>query len=398
MSTGVGDEVGELTDDGGWITDAIDVEEAHRLTADLVRIRSYPGEEAAVQRVVADWLAAHGMAAELPEAAPGRPNVVLRLENGPGPTILLNGHTDTVLADPAWGHDPWEGRREGDRLFGLGVGDMKCGVAAMMLATRALDRHRDAWRGTVIVTSVVDEEAYSVGAHALIESGVAAGADYCVVMESAWERPCLGAQGKLLVRIDVRGQAAHASFAHKGVNAAVEAARFVARLDELPERFPTHPHIRASQAVLSSLSGGGPYVITIPEQATVTINRHTVPGETETSVLAQYRGLAESLGSVATFDFSVDPPFYPPWETDPESSIAVAFADAYRAETGHEPDYGYWGFGDPNLFSTTAGIPTVMFGAHAGRYHQAGEWVDIPSIAAAGRTLLRMTVALLPVG
>jgi len=387
-----------MTDDGGWIADAIDAEEAYRLTADLVRIRSYPGEEAAVQRAVADWLTANGMPAELPEAAPGRPNVVLRLENGPGPTILLNGHTDTVLADPAWEHDPWEGRREGDRLFGLGAGDMKCGVAAMMLATRALDQHRDAWRGTVLFSSVVDEEAYSVGAHALIDSGVAAEVDSCVVMESAWERPCIGAQGKLLVRVDVRGRAAHASFAHEGVNAAVEAARLVARLDEMAADFPTHPHIRASQAVLSSLSGGGAYVITIPEHAVVLINRHTVPGETEAGVLAQYRGLADSLGSAGTFDFSIDPPYYPPWETDPAAPVAVAFAEAYRAETGHDPDYGYWGFGDPNLFSTTAGIPTVMFGAHAGRYHQAGEWVDIPSIAAAARTLLRMTVGLLPAG
>jgi len=340
------------------------------------------------------------MAAELPEVAPERPNVVLRLENGPGPTLLLNGHTDTVLADPAWEHDPWAGRREGDRFFGLGAGDMKCGMAAQMLATRALDRHRDAWRGTVVFTSVVDEEAYSVGAHAVIAGLAVDGVrpDFCVVTESAWERPCLGAQGKLLIRVDVRGKAAHASFAHEGVNAAVEAARLVARLDELAGRFPTHPHLRASQAVLSSLSGGGPYVITIPEAATVLINRHTVPGETEASVLAAYRALADSLGSAATFAFSVDPPFYPPWETDPVAPIAVAFANAYRTETGRDPEYGYWGFGDPNLFSTTAGIPTVMFGPHAGRYHQAGEWVDIPSIAAAARTLLRMTVDLLAVG
>lgn len=379
-----------------WIAGAIDAEEAFGLTAELVRIRSYPGDEAAVQQAVADWLGRCGLVPEMPEVAPGRPNVVLRLENGPGPTILLNGHVDTVLADPAWEHDPWQGRREGDRFFGLGAGDMKCGMAALMLATRALDQHREAWRGTVIFTSVVDEEAHSVGAHAVIDSGITAEADYCVVMESAWERPCLGAQGKLLVRVDVHGKAAHASFAHEGINAAVEAARLVARLDELPVHFPTHPHIRASQAVLSSMSGSEQYVITVPAHAAVLINRHTVPGETEESVLGAYRALADSLDSPATFTFSVDPPFYPPWETDPDSPIAQAFTVAYQAETGREPEYGYWGFGDTNLFSTTAGIPTVMFGAHAGRYHQAGEWVDIPSIAAAVRTLLRMTVALLP--
>ena len=387
-----------MSENEGWIAAEIDAEEAFRLTAELVRIRSYPGEEAAVQRAVFDWLTVYGLVADMPEAAPGRPNVVLRLENGPGPTLLLNGHVDTVLADPAWEHDPWEGRREGDRFYGLGAADMKCGMAAQMLATRALDRHRDAWSGTILFTSVVDEEAYSVGAHAIIDSGVAADADYCVVMESAWERPCLGAQGKLLVRVDVQGKAAHASFPEQGINAAIEAARFVARLDELPASFPTHPHIRASHTVLSSISGSAQYVITVPESATVLINRHTVPGETEGTVLASYRELADSLDSPAQFTFSIDPPFYPPWETDPTSPIAQAFARAYASETGRQPDYGYWGFGDTNLFSTTAGIPTVMFGAHVARFHQPGEWVDIPSIAAAARTLLRMTVDLLPPG
>ena len=383
-----------------WILGAVDAEEAFRLTADLVRIRSYPGEEAAVQGWIVGWLAEQGLAAELVPVTEGRPNVVLRLTNGTGPTLLLNGHVDTVLADPAWAHDPWEGRREGDRLFGLGAGDMKCGVAAMLLATRALDRNREAWSGTVLMTSVVDEEAYSIGAHAVIDALAAAGErpDACVVLESAWERPCLGGQGKMLVRVDVRGKAAHASFPEQGVNAAVEAARLVAWLDELAADFPTHPHIRASQSVLSSLSGSAQYVITVPEAATVLINRHTVPGETEAGVLGQYRALAEALGSRATFAFSVDPPFYPPWETAADAPIARAFAAAYAEETGRAPEYGYVGFGDPNLFATEAGIPTVMFGAHAGRYHQAGEWVDVPSIAAAARTLLRMAVALLPAG
>ena len=163
---------------------------------------------------------------------------------------------------------------------------MKSGVVAAMLATRALARARDRWRGTLIFTSVIDEEAYSKGAHAVIESGIRA--DYCVVTESAWDSPCLGAFGKLLVRVEVTGKAAHASWPHLGINAAVEAARFVARLDEMP--LGEHPRIAPTRCVLGIRSGQEGYQsITVPDHATVLINWHTVPGERADDVLDRLR-------------------------------------------------------------------------------------------------------------
>ena len=209
------------------------VKEAFELTAALVNCRSYPGEEAGVQKIVADWFRSQGLAADVQMAAPNRPNIIVRVENGSGPTFLLNGHVDTVLADANWSHDPWQGRRDGDRFFGLGACDMKSGVAAAMIATRNLAQHSDRWNGTLLFTSVVDEEAYSIGANALIDEGVTA--DFCVVTESSWDHPCLGAFGKYLVRVDVEGKGAHASWPESGVNAAVEAARFVTHVvDERP--------------------------------------------------------------------------------------------------------------------------------------------------------------------
>src|SRR5262249_30415163 len=192
------------------------------------------------------------------------------------PTLLLNGHVDTVLAVEGWDGDPWRARREGDRLYGLGACDMKAGVAAAMLAARALAQRRDLWGGTLVFSSVVDEEAYSIGAHALIDAGIEA--DYCVVPEWAWESPCLGSVGKVLVRLDVTGKACHATWPERGVNAAIEAARFLARLDQM--RLGAHPRMRPSQTVLSFHSGSDRYVITLPEPALVLITRHPLPADT----------------------------------------------------------------------------------------------------------------------
>jgi acetylornithine deacetylase/succinyl-diaminopimelate desuccinylase-like protein len=375
-----------------WNDVEIDVEEAFELTRQLVAIRSYPGEELAVQQYIQAWLTDAGLDAQFSEAGPDRPNVVVRLENGPGPTFLLNGHSDTVLADEKWTHDPWIGKREGDRFFALGAADMKSGVAAIMLVTRELDRHRDRWSGTVIFTCVVDEEAYSIGAHALIDSGLTA--DYCLVSESGWDQPCIGAQGKYLVRVDVTGVASHAAWPERGVNAAEEASKFVARLNEVV--MPTHPFIRASQTVLSMKAGSDVYVITVPDKATVQINRHTVPGETKESVIAAYQAVVDSLNSPATFEFGFDPPTYPSWEIAPDHRYIKTFAQAYERETGKQPHYAHMGFGDMNLFSTDAGMPVVMFGPRGGGYHTASEWLDIPSVAGSARVILDLVTEVLP--
>jgi acetylornithine deacetylase/succinyl-diaminopimelate desuccinylase-like protein len=374
-----------------WLRDLFDPEEAAALAAELVAIRSYPGQEGPVQRHVAGWLKANGLEPEFQPTEGDRPNVIARIENGTGPTLLLNGHVDTVLAVEGWSSDPWTPRREGDRLYGLGAADMKSGVAAAMLATRALVQNREHWRGSVVFSSVVDEEAYSIGARALIASGISA--DYCVVTESSWDRPALGSVGKTLVRIDVTGKAAHASWPWDGINAATEAARLVARLDEIP--LLEHPRMRGSRCVLSFTSGNDQYVITVPEKARVILNRMIVTGESSASVLAEVQSLIDDLESPARFELSINPPYYPPWETDTEHPLALALARAYAAEAGHAPEWGYSGFGDMNLFSEEAGIPTVMIGPRGDRFHQADEWVDVPSIAATSRLLVRMALDLL---
>jgi acetylornithine deacetylase/succinyl-diaminopimelate desuccinylase-like protein len=374
-----------------WLRDLFDPEEAAALAAELVAIRSYPGQEGPAQRHVAGWLAANGLAPEFQSTEGDRPNVIARIANGIGPTLLLNGHVDTVLAVEGWSSDPWAPRRGGDRLYGLGAADMKSGVAAAMLATRALAQNRERWHGSLIFSTVVDEEAYSIGARALIASSIQA--DYCVVTESSWDRPALGSVGKTLVRIDVTGKAAHASWPWNGINAATEAARLVARLDEIP--LLEHPRMRGSRSVLSFASGNDQYVITVPEKARVILNRMIVAGESSESVLAEVQSLVDDLGSPARFELVIDPPYYPPWETDPEHPLALALARAYEAETGHAPEWGHTGFGDMNLFSGEAGIPTVMIGPRGDNYHQADEWVDVPSIAATSRLLVRMAVDLL---
>jgi acetylornithine deacetylase/succinyl-diaminopimelate desuccinylase-like protein len=181
---------------------------------------------------------------------------------------------------------------------------------------------------------------------------------------------------------------------HEGINAAVEAARLVARLDELP--LGTHPRLKPTQCVLSLQSGNEQYVITVPEHARFTINRHFVPGETGETVLAEMRALAEDLHSPARFEFAIDPPYYPAWEVAPDEPFLRRFGRTYQSELGSPPEFGYLaGVADTNFFAADLGIPTVQFGPRGANIHQCDEWVDVPSISATIRVLLRLALDLL---
>jgi succinyl-diaminopimelate desuccinylase len=353
--------------------------EAEALLRRLVAIRSYPGEELSVQQAVADWLQAHGIAPELQATANGAPNVLARLENGAGPTLLLNGHVDTVLAARDWAVDPWVGAVDGDRFSALGAADMKSGVVVNMLVTRWLHEHRDDWRGTLIFSSVTDEEAYSHGARALIDAGIAA--DGCINTEPMNDKLIIGGPGKVLIRITAIGRSSHAFMPWEGINAAIELARFVA---EVTTRVPahTHPRIPTSQSILGMQSGNAQYVVTVPEHASALLTRQIVPGETVDSVIAELRSFADSLNSAARFEFTVEPPYYPSYEFDqPEHPLMVAMRDATAHVYGEARPTGYIvGISDANVTQGIGGIPTVVFGPRGGDFHQATEWLDLSSL------------------
>jgi len=148
------------------------------------------------------------------------------------------------------------------------------------------------------------------------------------VTEGNW-RPVIGGVGKVLVRANITGKAAHGSWPADGINAAVEGARLIARLDDL--ELGMQPHMTATQCVLGFQSCSDQYFITLPEQARCTINRHTIPDETGEQALGQMSALADSLNSLASFAFAIDPPYYPAWETDPTHPFVRHFAAAFAA-------------------------------------------------------------------
>jgi acetylornithine deacetylase/succinyl-diaminopimelate desuccinylase-like protein len=82
--------------------------------------------------------------------------------------LALSGHMDTV-PETGWRSDPWSGRIENGRLFGLGSTDMKGPLAAAIVAARALPKDVPI---TLLITA--DEETTKAGARELVQRSMLA--------------------------------------------------------------------------------------------------------------------------------------------------------------------------------------------------------------------------------
>ena len=138
--------------------------DAARFAADLIRIdTTNRGGGDARERPAAEYVAARlaeaGLEPVLLESAPGRANVVARIDGaGPG-ALLLHGHLDVVPADPAaWSVHPFSGEIRDGVLWGRGAVDMKNADAVLLAVVSQWARTGVRPRRDVVLAFTADEE------------------------------------------------------------------------------------------------------------------------------------------------------------------------------------------------------------------------------------------------
>ncbi len=244
-------------------------EEVIDLTRTLLRIDSTNGNETAVAEILAAYLGAAGITAELAGPDPARLNLIARLPgSGSGPSLAFVGHSDVVPADPRdWTHPPFSAvLDDAGYLWGRGALDMKNEVAARAVALASLAREGFVPRGDLLLIVASDEEDGSAGVgmnwltpnrpdlavdHALNEGG---GLPYRLADGRLMAAIAVGEKGTCPVRVDVLGEAGHASIPSIGRTPMPRLAEVLASIGiGLPEP-RDHPSIRVT---LDTLLGAG---------------------------------------------------------------------------------------------------------------------------------------------
>jgi succinyl-diaminopimelate desuccinylase len=385
--------------DVAWLHESSDAEEAAALTAQLVAHRSYPGEEANVQAAVADWFTVQGLKAELVPAEPDRPNVAVRVENGPGPTLLLNGHVDTVLAVEGWQSNPWQAKRDGDRLYGLGACDMKSGVAAMIAAAAEVARSEELLKGDLVVCASSDEENGCRGADALVREPLFDGLGSVLITEPSSLELFVAEKGAFWLQVTITGKTAHAATPHLGSNA-------IAAMAELLTRVPAaalggtgaDPVLGVPTLSVGTISGGV-RINVVPDQCTAALDFRTVPGQDHGEIRRRVEAeLQAVLGSRPGTGYRIDCLIdRAPVACPADSPIATAAARAVRSVTGREVTPGgvpY--FTEACVFAPVLGLPMVICGPGDPKLaHQPDEHVELAQLEQAARVYVEIIRELL---
>jgi acetylornithine deacetylase/succinyl-diaminopimelate desuccinylase-like protein len=230
------------------------------LLSRLIRVDTTnpPGNETAAAELLRDYLEAHGVECELYARVPERANLVARLRGrGDGPSLLLLGHTDVVLADARdWSVPPFSGEVRDGEVWGRGALDMKGQVAANAVALASLVREGFEPSGDLILAATADEEVgEDFGLSWLCsEHPDAVRCDYAI-NEGAGDRLELGGGVYYICataekmsapfRLRVHGRSGHAAMPGIADNALVKAARLVERLAQYEHAPQIQPEVEA---------------------------------------------------------------------------------------------------------------------------------------------------------
>lgn len=385
-------------------------EEVVELARTLVATPSVnpPGDERAVAAVVVERLRALGVAeVEVHAGEEARPNVLAHVRGAEqGRTLVLNGHLDTKPAGDLalWRTDPWDPVLADGELVGLGSGDMKAAVAAIVYAAGALAAV-GLPRGALTAVLSADEEAGSrYGAKWLADQGLLVG-DAAVVcepcgVESEWESIDLVSRGVLLFRILVKGTGTHSSISDRFplVNATVQMARLADRLHRELHGFLTyepHPRYPAGPTVnVGVMAKAGVFYGVYPGEAELACDVRLLPGMTRESLdadLARFLAHAREAEPELDAEVVVDL-WFPATEIGPDEPIVRALQDAAGAVLGRVPPLGgFPGATDAIHLQLGAGIPTVAaFGpGFLPRAHSPNESVRAASIPEAAAMYAR---------
>ncbi len=341
-----------------------------QFTQDLVRIKSFSGQEEEIVKFIEQKMKALGYDEVIIDSMG---NVIGKIGSGEK-SILFDSHVDTVMVndEELWDVPPFSGRIEDGRLYGRGSVDMKSGAAASIFAGAvAKQLNFDSDKTIYVSCGVFEEDCDGENLKHLFKE-LNLKPDYVVICEPSGNKISLGHKGKAQVSIKTQGVSAHGSAPEKGVNAIYEMAEIIQRVEktnlELMKKNGRHGTL-----VLSKISSTSASLNAVPSACEIYLDRRMVPGETAESIKKEIDNLIS--GKSATWEVDTIhrkswtgleikyKPFHLAWEIDLNHELSKSCIGAYTDVYGVEPDeYVYWDYSTDAVTPVSMGIPTIGFG------------------------------------
>lgn len=325
--------------------------QAVRLLTNLLGIYSPSGKENYIANFLAEEMKKLGFQVGLDRIG----NVIGVVGDGE-PTILLCGHMDTVA-----GQLPL--RVEEDKIYARGAVDAKGPLAAMIIAASEISKN-SAFKGKVLVASVVEEEATSRGVRHMITQGIHA--DYAIFGEpSGVENITIGYKGQIQLKIICKTQTGHTSTPWLYENSLEKAYNLWMQIkNSYPPIEKAESPFSAITACLTKISGGKATSV-IPFETEMDIDiRVPIQFTTEQvihdtqKVIAQYQEANPKVTVKSSIEDTVEP-----FEVNKTSPLVHALSSSVRKVLNKPATLlRKTGTGDMNILGKAMNIPIVTYG------------------------------------
>jgi len=331
-----------------------------------------------------------------------RNNVIGELSNGDSPSLIFNGHFDTVEAFKGWSKDPFGAEIIGDKLYGRGASDDKSSVTAEIFATQVLLEAGVDLKGKLIVTAVGDEETGGLrGAEYLLSNKLVSG-DACLLGDAANGYPFGYCGGTMYITITIKGKTAHGlAFPdlpppyrneNSGINTIermVKVMNFLLELkEELLKKFTNYPTSEGWGSNVSSINlaeiHGGTKITTVPDRCYLHFSINTIPEQDVASIRKRLLEFVEKMKKEdPDLDIMVQIPIaMEPQVIDESSDFAKIVQKVAEKIHGEKREFkALMPSTDAHWFQER-GIPTILVGASAkdNNIHAEDEFVYIKDV------------------
>lgn len=388
-----------------------DEERVIQLCQDLVRAKSYSGEEKEVAQVLQSFFKEQDFD-EITVDSCGNALGVMRGKR-PGPCLVFDGHIDTVPVPDAskWSVDPFGAEIKQNRIYGRGTSDMKGGVAAMAMATATFAKktNRD-FAGTIVIAGIVHEELFEGVASKYVCDAYKP--DYVVIGEASELNLKIGQRGRAEIVVETFGTPAHSAHPENGNNAVYSMCKVIEAMNQLPMK--KHPLLKQGLLVLTDIkSDPYPGSSCVPSHCRATYDRRTIVGETKESVLQPIEdcltALAEKDSKVkakASYVKSSNPcytgqviqaeKFFPAWLYDEDDAFIQSCLTELKAD-GFTPDIAVYDFcTNGSYYAGVEQVKTIGLGpSQENLAHTIDEYIEIPQLTGAAVCYVSILKALM---
>lgn len=356
------------------------------LTQELVRIPSTPGQEEHVQSLVRSKLNEIGFEVDTFAKDSTRPNLLGKLRGKGSKDILFIGHVDNIPLDnpEEWRFPPYSAQIADGRIFGRGASDMKSGLAAMIVAAKAIKQMGRELNGSYSILAVVDEEVESEYGMKYLADNRLIASDAAIFGEPSFPDVVVKLKGGVWLKITTFGKSVGSGWPEQGINAVTKMSKILLELEKLNLGETSDPLLGRPTIASGTTIRGGEMMHSIPSRCEATVDIYTIPGQNAHDVVSKVEHSLELLKkSDNDLECKVEKIFETePYETSVNEPIYESLQSSIATVFGKQAmPTGVPSVGDAR-FMRGLGIPSIAaYGpGEKGKGHVSNESVSIDSL------------------